>query len=44
MSAAQPTILCPGQLRVIECGGGARATPLVTRQVGAKSLINGITG
>lgn len=43
MSAAKPTILYAGQLRVIERGGGARTTPLVTRQVGAKSLINGIT-
>ncbi|WP_077967690.1 cupin domain-containing protein [Ensifer adhaerens] len=39
----QPAILRPRELPTNDRGGGARTTPLVTRECGSTSMINGIT-
>jgi putative monooxygenase len=39
----QAAILRPADIRPHERGGGARTIPLVTSQVGSRSLLNGIT-
>jgi putative monooxygenase len=42
-SLVQPAILRSAEIEARSRGGGVRTIPLVTRKVGAASLINGIT-
>ncbi|MEP7454169.1 hypothetical protein [Phyllobacterium sp. SB3] len=42
-SKRHPRILVPAEIPAYERGGGARTTPLVTRNIGATGFINGIT-
>ncbi|WEG08008.1 cupin domain-containing protein [Microbacterium horticulturae] len=43
MSVWTPRILTPDTLPAIDRGGGARTIPLVTRETGATSFLNGVT-
>lgn len=40
---AEPTVLRPRSLPVIDRGGGARTIPLVVAGIGAEGFLNGIT-
>jgi quercetin dioxygenase-like cupin family protein len=40
---AEPAILHPSDIPVVDRGGGARTTPLVCCEIGARGLLNGIT-
>jgi quercetin dioxygenase-like cupin family protein len=40
---AEPAILHPDQLPVVDRGGGARTIPLVCCEIGARGVLNGIT-
>ena len=40
---ADPAILHPHQIPVVDRGGGARTIPLVCCEIGAQGLLNGIT-
>ena len=43
MTVWPPHVLVPDTLPAIDRGGGARTVPLVTREIGATSFLNGIT-
>ena len=43
MTVWPPRVLVPADLPAIDRGGGARTVPLVTRDIGATSFLNGIT-
>jgi len=40
---AEPAILHPHEISVVDRGGGARTIPLVCCEIGAQGLLNGIT-
>lgn len=40
---AEPAILRPSELPVVDRGGGARTIPLVCCEIGAQGVLNGIT-
>lgn len=43
MTVWPPRVLVPDALPAIDRGGGARTVPLITRQIGATSFLNGVT-
>src|SRR5882724_5601089 len=43
MTKIHGRIIRPSEIKPHERGGGARTTPLVTRNIGSTSLLNGIT-